>query len=285
MNKQRKRLIFYLYITEDFFERKTNLITLECLRRYSYIFDQADFFLSIDDVDNYTLINKVENEILGLGFKKNLSFTIHQNDSYRESAVIKEEIADKLEDLEDLIFFGHGKGFTNLENYDEDSMVHWLLGCYYMSLEFVDEGIKLITGMNTFSTFGSFPLVLEKRSSEDDYLAQNELYLGRIKYGWCYSGTFFWINPPKLYDHMQIFKQKPPKIFDRYYSEKFLGNVMSYASNATGYHLRYLYSGNNMYNDGVAEECIKFILNEDEIPAYYKFREEILNAVKERYGK
>ena len=280
-----KRLIFYLYITEDFFERKTNLVTMECLRRYSKIFDCADFYLSIDDVHNYELINRVENIIINLGFDKDISFKIHQNNEYRESAIVKSEIVDKLDTRDEVIFFGHGKGFTNLETYEENSMIHWLLGCYYLSLEFADEAMHLITGMNTFSAYGSFPLLLEKRSMEDDYLAQNELYLGRIKYGWCYSGTFFWLNVPKLYDHMQIFKQNPPKIFDRYYSEKFLGNVMSYNSNATGHNLRFLFSGNNMYNDGVAEECIKFVLNEDEQPAYYQFREEILNAVKERYGK
>ena len=282
----KKRLIFYLYITDDFFERKTNLVNIECLRRYSYIFDIADFYLSVDDVNNYELINKIENIIINLGFKKDVSFHIHQNDSYRESAIVKSEIADKLETLEDVVFFGHGKGFTNLEQYDEDSMIHWLLGCYYLSLEFYEEAIAMITGMNTFSTFGSFPLVLEKRTHPDsDILAMDELYLGRIKYGWCFSGTFFWLNPPKIYDHMHIFGEKVPKIFDRYYSEKFLGNIMSYNANATGHKLRYLYSGNNMYNDGVAESCIQFILSEGEIPAYYKFRDEILKEVSERYGK
>lgn len=285
MEKQKKRLIFYLYITDDFFQRKTNLVTIECLRRYSYIFDCADFYLSIDDTNNYELINKVENLIINLGFNKDIAFHIHQNDEYRESAVVKEEIADKIGEINDLIFFAHGKGFTNLEVYEENSMIHWLLGCYYLSLEFYEEGISLITGMNTFSAFGSFPLVLEKRKHpESDMLAMEELYLGRIKYGWCFSGTFFWINPPKIYDHMQIFKQDIPRIFDRYYSEKFLGNIMSYNSNATGHLLRYLYSGNNMYNDGVAESCIQFILTEEELPAYYQFREDILKQVNERYG-
>lgn len=283
----KKHLIFYLYVTDDFFERKTNLVTIECLRRYSYIFDCADFYLSLDDTNNYELIQRIEALIIELGFKREISFHIHQNDSFRESKVFKEELVDKLKEMDDeIVFFAHGKGFTNLEQYEENSMIHWLLGCYYLSLEFVEEAEALITGMNTFSAYGSFPLVLEKRQLGGDLLAKEELYLGRIKYMWCYSGTFFWINPPKIVDHMAIFGQEIPKIFDRYYSEKFLGNVMSYPSNATGHHLRYLYSGNNMYNDGVAESCIQFILGEpEEIADYYKFREEILNQVKERYGK
>lgn len=282
----KKHLIYYLYVTDDFFERKTNLVNIECLRRYSYIFDKADFYLSLDDTGNYELIQKIEALIVGLGFKKDISFFIHQNDSFRESGVFKEEVADKLCTIDDeLIFFAHGKGFTNLEQYEEDSMIHWLLGCYYLSLEFVDEAEALITGMNTFSAYGSFPLVLEKRQLGGDLLAKEELYLGRIKYMWCFSGTFFWVNPPRITDHMEIFGQSIPKIHDRYYSEKFLGNVMSYNMNATGHKLRFLFSGNNMYNDGVAESCINFILDEDERAAYYKFREEILNEVKDRYGK
>ena len=283
--EQKKRLIFYLYITDDFFERKTNLVTIECLRKYSHIFDFADFYLSIDDVNNYELINKVENLLINVGFKKNISFTIHQNDDYRESEVIKEELVDKLKDIDDLVFFAHGKGFTNLTMYDETSMLHWLVGCYYLSLEFADEAVALITGMNTFMSYGSFPLVMKQKELPDDYLTKDELYLGRIKYGWCYSGTFFWVNPPRLVDHMAIFRQEVPKMHDRYYSEKFLGNVMSFESNATGHNLRYLYHTNNMYNDGVAENCIRFILGADETMRYYDFYNEIMNNVKERYGK
>ena len=214
-----------------------------------------------------------------------MSFVIHQNDEWRESAVLKEYLVDRLNSINDMIFFAHGKGFTNLEQYEEDSMIHWLLGCYYLSLEFMDEVDSILEGTSTFSTYGSFPLVMNKKDTNDDYLDPNDIYLGRIKYGWCYSGTFFWINPSRLTDHLAVFKQETPRIHDRYYSEKFLGNVMSYPSNATGHHYRYLFSSNNMYNDGVAESCIKFILDESEYAEYYRFREEILKEVEKRYGK
>lgn len=282
----KKRLIFYFYVTPDFFERKTNLCHIECLRHYIHIFDVADFYLSLDDVSDYELINKVEKALLDFGFGKDIYFHIHQNDKYRESAIVKEEIADKLKEMDkELVFFAHGKGYTNLDVYDETSMLHWLIGCYYLSLEFVDEAINLLCGNQTFISFGSFPLVLDKKSLPDDYLKTNELYLGRIKYGWCYSGTFFWLYPDKLVDHMEIFRQDVPKLFDRYYSEKFLGNVMSYASNATGHSLRYLYPNNNMYNDGIAEGCIKFLLGSEASVDYYNFFNKILNDVKEKYGK
>ena len=287
-NRSRKILIYYLYITDDFFSRITNLANIECLRRYSWIFDEARIYLSIDDVNNFELINKIEHLFIDMGFNGNVSFVIHKNDEYRESRIVKEQIADNLKQYgEDLIFFAHGKGFSNLDTgYDKESMLHWVVGCYYMSLEFANEGIGLITGMNTFSTYGSFPLVMKKKKKmPGDYLTKDEQYLGRIKYHWCFSGTFFWLNPAKLYDHLAIFRQETPLIFDRYYSEKYLGNVMSYESNATGHNLIYLWGTNNMYNDGVAESCIRFILREDEaIEKYYEFYRSILSDIKEKYG-
>ena len=283
----KKHLIFYLYVTDDFFQRKTNLVTVECLRNYAHIFDYAEFYLSLDDVSNYELIHQVEDLLLDVGFRKDVTFHIHQNDSFRESRIVKEQIADKLGSFkqDELIFFAHGKGFTNLERYEERSMLHWLIGCYYMSLEFAKEAEDLITGMNTFCTYGSFPLVMTKKQLEGDLLAKDELYLGRIKYHWCFSGTFFWLYPIKLLDHLKIFGPEIPDMFDRYYSEKFLGNVMSYESNACGHNLMYLYSGNNMYNDGVAEDCIRFILRDDEsMQKYYDFFNRIVATVHEKYG-
>lgn len=282
-----KKLLYYLYVTPDFFERITNLVNVECLREYAHIFDEAVIYLSLDDVNDIETIKKVEHLFLDLGFNGNITFKIHQNDSYRESAIVKSEIADKLYETEGLIFFGHGKGFTNLDRgYDKISMLHWIVGNYYLSLEFAQEGVDLITGMNTFCTYGSFPLVLHREQPyANDLLGKSELYLGRIKYNWCFSGTFFWLNPGKLYDHLAIFHQEIPRIFDRYYSEKFLGNVMSYECNATGHNLIYLWPNNNMYDDGVAEDCIRFILHDEEsMRKYYDFFNNILERVKEKYG-
>ena len=287
-SKQRKILVYYIYITDDFFERITNLANIECLKRYSHIFDEARIFLSIDDVENLELIAKIEHLFVDMWFNGNIKFTVHKNDEYRESRIVKEEIADSLKSYgEDLVFFAHGKGFSNLDTgYDKESMLHWIIGCYYLSLGFNEEATNLITGMNTFSAYGSFPLIMNgEKKMHGDYLAKDELYLGRIKYHWCYSGTFFWLNPAKLYDHMNIFGVETPLIFDRYYSEKYLGNVMSYESNACGHNLIYLWHNNNMYNDGVAESCVRFILrDEDAINRYYEFYNSILKDIKEKYG-
>ena len=60
-------------------------------------------------------------------------------------------------------------------------------------------------------------------------------------------------------------------MFDRYYSEKFLGNILPQNCNATGHNNFLLYAGNNMYNDGVAEMCIWTILKTEE--AFEKYNE------------
>jgi len=277
----KKKLIFYFYITPDFFERKMNLINLECLRYYAHIFDEAEIFLSLDDINNIDLIKKIESVLIELPFRGDISFRIHQNDSFRESAVVKEEIADKIKDIDRMVFFAHGKGFTNLDVYEEESMIHWLLGNYYLSLNFMDEveyGIN--NNDRTWCCYGSFPLKDENPTEIDKLVFENR-YVGRIKYHWCYSGTFFWINTMRLYDNIRIFNLEMPKLTDRYYSEKFLGNLVPYNGQCTSHNNLYLYSSNNMYNDGVAKACLDFILKTSEAQEeYMKFYNLILENIK-----
>ena len=96
MNNLKKELDFYLYVTPDFFDRKTNLVHIECLRAYAHIFDQAVFYLSLDDINNLDLIKKVEQELLSLPFNGNISFVIHKNDDLRESGVFANELVQKM---------------------------------------------------------------------------------------------------------------------------------------------------------------------------------------------
>lgn len=276
----KKKLVFYFYITPDFLQRKTNLCHIECLRRYANIFDEAEFILSLDDIHDLEMIHSVENILISLPFNGNISFKIHQNDKFRESIVIKEEVFDKLKDMNRLVFFGHGKGFTNLDIYEETSMLHWLLGCYYLSLNFMDEVVNMIDSNDkTWLAYGSFPLVQKRPATLESLSNKDDIYLGRIKYQWCYSGTFFWINTPKLRDIMRIYDIEEPQIFDRYYSEKYLGNVIPYSNNGTAHKNIYLFGNNNMYNDGIAEDCLRFILG-DEMNEYYKFYNSILEDIK-----
>lgn len=281
MKNIKKELLFYFYITPDFFERKTNLVHLECLKRYAYIFDSAVFYLSLDDISNVNLIKRVEQAILELPFNGNISFVLHENDDLRESGVFVNEILEKIKKENKLLFFAHGKGFTNLDTYEERSMLEWLVGCYYLSLNFMDDVLYNIDGnARTWITYGSFPLIDEKEYSPE-VLAEPgaNYYLGRIKYHWCYSGTFFWVNAIRLREYIRMFNLSYPEIFDRYYSEKFLGNIFPLECNATGYNNFLLFAGNNMYNDGVAESCIWSILNSEEaINNYNKFYNEVTNV-------
>ena len=276
----KKKLIFYFYITPDFFERKTNLINVRCLKEYAHIFDEAEFYLSLDNVEDYDLIHKIESLLIDLPFRGNISFKIHQNDSYRESRIVESEIINKIDEQDCLLFFAHGKGFTNLEQYEEESMCHWLIGCYYLSLNFIEEMESMIDSNNyTWISYGSFPL-LSQDKFEDDFVPENDRYIGRIKHKWCFSGTFFWINTKRLSDHINTFNIKLPKIYDRYYSEKVLGNIMSYGGNAAGHNNMILYSNNNMYNDGVAKSALNFILqSEEERNEYNNFYNKIMNSL------
>lgn len=279
----KKELVFYFYVTEDFFERKTNLVHLECLKEYAHIFDCATFYISVDDTENIEIIKKVEQRILSLPFNGNITFVVHKNDELRESGVFANEVLNKIKNEDSLLFFGHGKGFTNLDMYEERSMLEWLVGCYYLSFCFLDEMNYFInSNERTWFMYGSFPLVdFNKYTPEILSSPKANLYLGRIKYHWCYSGTFFWINTIRMREYIKMFDLEYPEIYDRYYSEKFLGNMFPLTNNACGHNNYLLYAGNNMYNDGVAEGCIQSILKTDkEINKYNEFYEKVTQCIK-----
>ena len=112
----------------------------------------------------------------------------------------------------ELIFFAHNKGVSNVGTYDERQIYAWVCGMYYYSLNFKEEVDYKLVGRKFFS-FGSF-------------LTKNDEPEKCNKYGWYYIGTFFWINCVKLRNYMSIHGINLPEMADRYYDEEFLGNII-----------------------------------------------------------
>ena len=152
----KKRLVFYFYTFENFMDNRAIKIHLKCLKKYSNVFDNALFIISIDDVNNSPLIFETETELLKLGFK-DIRFKIHKNNGYCESQPFYEEIVRNLKYLDGLTFFGHTKGVTNYAKSDVDieSIDAWLLGMYYLNLEFIPEvEYRMTYSLSRF--FGAF---------------------------------------------------------------------------------------------------------------------------------
>ena len=279
-----KKLIYYFYLTEDFEENRGNKINFACLSRYAHIFDSVDIYISTDDTSRYDLIRRAEAKFVSLPFKGDLSFRIVKNGPYMESAVIKSEILDKLGSLDSLVFFAHAKGYSSLEKYQGniDDIERWITGCYYLSLEYINEMEETIGDTSKYLSmaFGSFPIVSPKKIEDNDegMGTWNYRFPGRIKYNWFYSGTFFWINTNKLYNYINIYSPAIPKVEDRYFGERMLGNIFPYDRNATGHNSRFLYPC-NFYNEGVATSNIEFILEEGELEHFNKFHNEIISNI------
>lgn len=276
-----KRLIYYFYLTPDFKENRANRINLECLRRYAMIFDSADIYLSTDNTSDVHTIREAEKEFISMPFNGNISFKVVENTEFCESKVIKEEILDNLASLDCLVFFAHAKGYTNIHTYDYnlDGIQKWIVGCYYLSLGHMDNVDEILDGNYCTLSYGSFPVVSQKKIAEDElYQEWNNIFLGRIKHNWYYSGTFFWVNAPRLYNYLNVFSPTVPKMSDRYFGERLLGNLYAYDKHASGHNQRFLFPC-NFYNEGVLDGALNFILNEDEYEDFKRFYDEIISKI------
>lgn len=172
-----------------------------CLKRYINIFDDILIILAVEDVNDVEYINKLERKFLDLNIGKNLSFKIYKNDSYfREAIGFKNEIIDKLSTSEDLVFFGHSKGYTNIFS---QSLKYWVAAMYYFSLNDIEK-VK----QNLVSDLSMFYGYIAMRGSAVC-----------SKYKWHFPGSFYWLNCPCIAAEVQDI----PKLTNRFYVEMFPG--------------------------------------------------------------
>lgn len=257
----KRRLIFYFYATPGYKTNPAYKMHFACLKRYSKLFDKAKFFISVDDLENRELIAEVASKIVSCGFVENTEFIVVKNDIYRESGIFKQEIADKLDELEGLTFFGHTKGVSNAlnPNYNLDSILKWIFGCYYLSLEFMEEvhnQMQVYQPKYQRLFYGSFL---------KEVLPENE---GGTKYGAEYEGTFFWINCQPLKDYMDENEISLPRNFGRFYSERFPGEIFPINVHVGSFHLRYFMGDVSLYEN--CDEVLKLLLFEDELLKFYE---------------
>lgn len=282
MKQPEKRIIFHFYVKEGWKESVTNRIHLECLKRYSYIFNEAIFVISIDDITNYNLIRDVELTILGLNFTPNISFNIVENNYLRESQTFYDFIATKLDEYNGLTFFGHNKGITNLDSYELDNVANWIISMYYLSLEYADEANYSLTDGRELS-FGSLlneikPYEIEVNEEgivpRKQFADKNDVFLGKHKY--LYMGTFFWLNGGSISEYMKKNNIELPKLTDRWYDENFCANLfnLDFAFSHKGrFTINYLQEGAEII------EMVHHATSEEEFQQYLEFKNNIMSLV------
>ena len=255
-----RRLIFHFYAMPDYEKNPAYKMHFACLKRYSHLFDSAKFFISVDDTSNRSLITSVAAKIVSCGFVENVEFVVVKNTIYREALTFKDEIADKMDELSGLTFFAHTKGVSNVsspEN-DVDSVLKWIFGCYYLSLERIDDvhnQMQVYQPQNQRFFYGSF---LKEVLPE---------YGGGTKYGAEYEGSFYWINGQPLYDYINENNLPMPRNFGRFYAERFPGDIFPIDNHIGSYSLRYYYGDVSLYSE--CDEVLSLILKDNEINDFY----------------
>ena len=205
-----KKLIFSFYINENY-EDEINKIHLRCLDYFKSCFDEVDVSFIVDEGYVLGYLLDAQEKFLRMFGGKNISFSIVPNNEYRESRVFYDKIATRLKH-EDLVFFGHNKGISNVLKYDREQIYYWVTAMYYFSLFDVAEVENR--------------LVNEKYYCYGSFLTKNEEPEKCNRYGWYYIGTFFWLNCKKLWQYMVNNEIELPVLSDRFYSEEFLGNII-----------------------------------------------------------
>lgn len=234
-----------------------------CIKKYRNLFTNAVFVLSVDDNCDPGVIQVYRNRILSLCINGDISIKIRKNDFYREARTFNDEIVEKLDSLNGLTFFVHGKGITNVDRSDinNEDIYNWVISSYFQMFDnFEDIVFKLING-NTGICYGPF-------------LFNNEYCLTKNK--WYYSGSFQCINTKKLYNYIKSNNIQIPELCDRAYAETFLGDIISFSTFVCrSYMDKYAISSpSTMYTD--TENATKFFLGNN-FDKYNRFKKEILN--------
>lgn len=263
----KKRLVFNFYVTSDWYDNEINRFHLRCLSKYAYIFDELVFVISLDDINDTALIRSVEHQLLELHTRGRISFKIHQNDKTCEGDTMHTEVVQKLGD-DVLVFFAHNKGCTNITNQhnevatsgiDRNVVYAWVYALYYFALEYSDVIDTLLIGKSAYC-YGAL------LTSTNDSVT---------KYHWYYSGAFFWINSPSLYDYIKRSNIELPHCSHRAYAEEFLGHVIPMNERVRSLSDVYLVGeGINYYL--YVDDYIKTIYGEEE---YNKFHFSLNNLM------
>ena len=206
-------------------------------------------------------------KIVACGFVENTEFIVIENGVYREAAIFKQEIADKLDELSGLTFFAHTKGVSSIlrPDCDTESILKWIFGCYYLSLENIEEvhdQMQVYQPKDQRFFYGSFLRVVLPEEG------------GGTKYGPEYEGTFYWTNCNVLLDYMREKEIPLPRNFGRFYAERFPGDILSIGTHLGTHKYKYLAGDWDLYKN--ANNALEFLVGEDELPKFNKLYEEFV---------
>lgn len=209
-----KRMIFSFYLDENFLDKEVNKLHFKLLKRYINSFDDIVFCIIPQQGLDTSVITRFEKTIINFTHK-NITFKVYENTNYQESLIFKKEIAENMENLDGLTFFGHNKGIS-YSNITENTL-KWITALYYFNLE-VELPQNNLNGLCFYGALKSRDIYLE------DYTERAAIVLP--KYNWVYCGTFFWGKYQEIANLLENMGRKVPGMYSRWYDEMFPGNIL-----------------------------------------------------------
>ena len=241
------KLIFYWYVHNKPWNPLYDIHT-RMLKEYKDRFTEQEFIIATDPDTQQEYIDNVKarlNEIF-----PDAVFTPYGNDKQlRESLYFYNEIATKLDSLEDRwYFFAHNKGVDTWYA-PGDICKMWIIGMYYMNLNYPDR-------------------IQEQMESPDTcvigtYLIRNQRAWPWLTYQWHFSGTYWWLNPKRIASVMRERNTAIPPRNDRYFTEGCWGTCLpdeeKYRKPALGNYSAHWKNNFNWMNPEDKERAMKFL--------------------------
>ena len=251
----KKILVYHLFVDDTFKDNISYNLHKECLQMYGDVFDEMTFVIRVNDMNRKDIIETATNWVLEVSGDKPLTIKIKENHPWFEVQTFKEEILENVDTLRDYVFFAHNKGALRMDgrdNYtktDPESVLRWIFGLYYFSLNFMNEVEDRFSGHVRASEMFYGPFLTQYRDpSVSPMLRYN-------KNNCFYQGTFYWINMPKFSNYIKQGLITLPEVDDRYWVEMLPGVVC----------------GRELFGDGLASHKDKAILDDFNL---YKMNEE-----------
>ena len=126
-----KKLVFAFYLAKNYKSEIVNIHFL-CLKRFSKAFDSAEIVFILDkEYDRDNLLD-AQQRFTEIFCGKPLSFSMVDNTPYREALVFQQYVVARM-DEEELVFFAHNKGTTNVDKFDKEQIYTWVIAMYFYS--------------------------------------------------------------------------------------------------------------------------------------------------------
>lgn len=260
--KINKTLVFYFYTFNGFEENTAIRMHLYYINKYSYVFDDAVFVIASDEMDE-KLLNDTKIAILKNLHVNNVTFKCVENNEFCESAVLKNEILDKIEQLDGLVFFGHTKGITNFKKYPSEPIKAWIHSLWYYNLEHMFDVIDQLVYNSCNAFYGALLHDDTKRNMQDNFNT-NKVW---------YCGTFYWINVGVL-DRMlkERNNELDKRCSSRHMAEMFPGDICK-RDRLKSYKNKYVETGTfNTYVSSIVDYADAFGDKEGFFKSFYEMQ-------------